>query len=761
MQLIQNHRQIDPLKHWWRAGFFGCFVALHLHAAPAKNQIVADDVRFTVITTNCIRIEQAAGGKFTDEPTLFVANRDWPPVTFRKEWKGKTLTLDNSGLRLTYHADGNSLNPDNLKVEIKTSHQQIVWFPGKTNQNNLKGPLATLDGVSGPVPLPEGLLSRDGWHLIDDTGKPILVDGWIKSRPADRGTDWYLFGYGDEYRAALKSLAIVSGPSPLPRREIFGSWYCRWWDYTEQDYYDLVRSYHEHGFPLDILVMDMGWHTQEEAKTGIGHAWTLGWTGWTWNRKLLPSAERLLADLNADGLKVVLNAHPHDGVRAHETAYPEFMRLLGKDPVKDPVPKFDAGNREYMNAYFRAAHWPLEDEGVDFWWVDWQQDDKPGLAWVPGVPGLRHLPWLNTLYFENSQRDGKRGLGFSRWGGWGDQKHPIQFSGDTEGTWDMLRFEIEFTQRSGNSGCFYWAHDIGGFSKGNDPELFARWIQFGAMSAALRLHSVIDPKLDRRPWLWGEEVEHSALIAYQLRSQLLPYIYSSARQCLTGMVPLLRPLYLDYPREEYAYTNYQEYFLGDNLLVAPVTQPRTGPDNLAMQEIQVPPGNWFHWFTGKKFEGPGRTKLQSTLDDFPLLVRGGVPIPLQPVTQRMTKDPIQHLTIRCWPGQENQIHASQLYEDDGKSEDYLHGNFATTSISYAKAGGKTIITVEPTVGSYEGQPAKRQINFELASISPAGKATLNKIPVKVEYDGKESLVRFDCGNIDIRKRQTFIWSPCN
>ena len=115
-----------------------------------------------------------------------------------------------------------------------------------------------------------------------------------------------------------------------------------------------------------------------------------------------------------------------------------------------------------MTAFLTASHAPLEEQGVDFWWLDWQQDYiYPS---VPGVPGLKHLPWLNQLWYQESERGGLRGQDYSRWGGWGDQRHPIQFSGDAGSEWPMLAFEVPFTLASGNAGCFFWAHDTGGFS---------------------------------------------------------------------------------------------------------------------------------------------------------------------------------------------------------------------------------------------------------------------------------------------------------
>ena len=175
----------------------------------------------------------------------------------------------------------------------------------------------------------------------------------------------------------------------------------------------------------------MEWHTKD-ARYGFGHAGQLGWTGYTWNEKLIPQPQAFIEELRKDGIFVVLNDHPHDGVRDHERAYSQFMAMLGAGYPENPP--FDAGDPKYMQAFFQAAHTPIEKQGVDFWWVDWQQNRL--IPWVHRVPGLRHLPWLNCLYYRQSEQmtDGKtklRGQGFSRWGGWGSHRYPIQFSGDT------------------------------------------------------------------------------------------------------------------------------------------------------------------------------------------------------------------------------------------------------------------------------------------------------------------------------------------
>src|SRR5262249_21550604 len=142
--------------------------------------------------------------------------------------------------------------------------------------------IQSLDGVEGAVDLGEGLLTRDGWYVIDDSKGHLLTEDWVMSRPKNSSTDWYLFGYGSDYKAALKALTHIGGAVPIPRKYALGVWYSRYWPYTSEEYREIVKEYQQHDFPLDVIVLDMDWHKE-------------GWTGWSWNRKLLPDAEELLA----------------------------------------------------------------------------------------------------------------------------------------------------------------------------------------------------------------------------------------------------------------------------------------------------------------------------------------------------------------------------------------------------------------------------------------------------------------------------------
>src|SRR5208283_345759 len=118
-----------------------------------------------------------------------------------------------------------------------------------------------------------------------------------------------------------------------------------------------------------------------------------GWTGWSWNRKLLPDAEELLKWFHAQGLAVTVNVHPADGVGPHEDRYADFMKALGKDPASRVTLPYDAGDQHYMEALFREVHGPLTAAGIDFWWLDWQQ-----YPFTRSIKDLTNLAWLNNCY---------------------------------------------------------------------------------------------------------------------------------------------------------------------------------------------------------------------------------------------------------------------------------------------------------------------------------------------------------------------------
>ena len=439
-------------------------------------------------------------------------------------------------------------------------------------------------------------------------------------------------------------LTAVGGHIPLPRKYTLGVWYSRYWRYSAEEFKQIVQEYAQHQFPLDMLVMDMDWHLNKvrpeiNAKTKIDT-----WTGYTWDRALIPDPPGLLKWMHDQALHVTLNEHPAAGVQPHEEMYADFMRAMGADPASGLTIPFDAGSKRYLDAFYKYTHLPREKEGVDFWWLDWQQYKS-----TRSIPDLDNLAALNFYNYQWTSANGQRGQSLSRWAGWGDHRYPIEFSGDANTGWPMLAFEVPFTSTAGNVGAFFWSHDIGGHMGGRNEESYTRWCQFGAMTTTIRSHSSRSATMDRRPWTYPKWAEDSMRQAFQLRSRLMPYVYSSIWEATHDSVPFTRPMYIDHPDTEDAYHQSQEYQFGDNLLVAPIASAGTGSNRMAWQAVWFPDGDWYDFFTGEKFTGPTHAIASADIDSFPLYVRGGTPLPMQPYTPRPGTAALNTLVLRCYP----------------------------------------------------------------------------------------------------------------
>ena len=198
-------------------------------------------------------------------------------------------------------------------------------------------------------------------------------------------------------------------------------------------------------------------------------------------------------------MKTSLNLHPASGIQPWEDHYPQMAKAMGIDPATQKYVPFDITDKKFAINYMNLIHHPLEKQGIDFWWLDWQQEHTTKMA------GVTPTWWLNYVHFTDQQREGKRPLLFHRWGGLGNHRYQIGFSGDTVSVWDSLAFQPWFTATAANVGYAYWSHDIGGHMPGAvEPELYTRWVQFGAFSPILRTHTTKNPETERRIWAYPE-----------------------------------------------------------------------------------------------------------------------------------------------------------------------------------------------------------------------------------------------------------------
>jgi hypothetical protein len=579
----------------------------------------------------------------------------------------------------------------------------IAWHPALAPTGNLRGTRRTLDGCNAAASLELGLLSRDGWVLVDDSAAPRFAappsaaEGWITAPRRDGYVDWYLFLYGRDYHGTLADYRQLAGPTPLIPRFVLGAWWSRYWAYSEADLRQLVADFRAHRLPLDVLVLDMDWHTPDH------------WTGYTWNKTLFPDPPAFLRWLHQQGLRTTLNLHPAGGVQAFEAIYADFAARVGQPADGTPV-QFRATNPAYMQAYFEMLHHPLEDAGVDFWWMDWQQGNTAELGGQ-----FDPLLWINHLHARDLTRRQTHGaplrpMLYSRWGGLGNHRYPIGFSGDTPATWEALQFQPYMTATASNVLYGWWSHDIGGHIGATDPHLYARWVQFGALSPCLRLHSTNQPEAERRPYAFAPQVLEAARAAFALRYQLVPYWYTlAAHEHHSGAAPI-RPMYHSYAHDDNAYLARDQYLIGDSLLAAPITQPSDPTSGLAEVDVWLPAGVWYDWQRGGRYDSAGAwQRLRGELDYIPLLARAGAIVPLAVVAPTTDAQPKDHLIVRVFPHAADGTATFTLYEDDGVSEAYQHGHAEHTTMMHQRNGNIHTLSIDPTSGVCPSLPRERSI----------------------------------------------------
>ena len=620
--------------------------------APAENQVVGEHYRITVLTPWLLRLEYSPTGQFEDRATQLALYRDLGPVDFRVVRDASGLHLFTEGLVLDY--DEGPFSPSGLTIrQVGGNSYHSEWRYGvhfeasPWQAGNLGGTARTLDGVDGAVRLEDGLASTTGYAVLEDTGL-ALADGWVAPR-IQGNLDLYYFGYGYDVAAAVRDFYRLSGPQPLLPRWALGNWWSRYYAYTAQEYQALIERFEADRLPFSVAVVDMDWHWVD-----IDPAYGHGWTGYSWNTDLFPDPPAFLAWLHEHGLKVSLNVHPADGVRAYEDRYPELARRLGIDPASGQPVNFNIASPEFLAAYLEEVHHPMEADGVDFWWLDWQQGS------YTAIPGLDPLWMLNHYHFLDSARDGKRPLTFSRYAGPGSHRYPVGFSGDSLTTWASLDFQPYFTASAANIGYGWWSHDIGGHAFGiRDDELAARWFQLGTFSPINRLHSTKDVFAGKEPWKYSPLARTAMEDALRLRHRLVPYLYTMAERAHSAGEPLVRPLYHVEPRPE-ALASRNTFLFGTELLVAPLTTPTDRLTTMASVTTWLPAGEWVDFFTGVRYTGGRFVELHRGLAGYPVLARAGAIVPLTFPDDFDLANP-DALELHVFAGADGDF---TLYEDD-------------------------------------------------------------------------------------------------
>lgn len=669
-----------------------------------KNVIEKGNVRISILTDSLIRIECSQAAEFVDKPTQKVWYRNFEHPEYTILHSGNNITFKTAKCEFC--------------VSLKCGKLVYAVVDGKKvtdcSKGNLKGTYRTLDGTVGATSMCDGVVSKNGVAVFDDSSSLLLnSDGTISPRSSQE-TDVYIFAYGKRYRESVRDFIRLTGNVPLVPRFCLGNWWSRYKAYTQEEYVTLMKRFIKEQIPITVATIDMDWHwvdVKGKFKSQYpGAKLGSGWTGYSWNTDLFPDHKAFLKWLKDNNFKVTMNLHPADGVHCYEDMYEKFAEYMGVDPKSLKCIPFDCTDPKYMEAYFEILHHPYEEDGVDFWWLDWQQGKKSKLK------GLDPLWALNHYHYMDSNAGEKRGLILSRFAEPGSQRYPLGFSGDTMICWPCLDFQAYSTPTASNIGYTWWSHDIGGHHMAKkDDELYIRWLQFGVFSPINRLHSTSNEFMGKEPWKYRYDAQIIAKKYLRLRHQLIPYLYTMNYRTYKSQQALMEPMYYEYPDSKEAYECKNQYLFGSELIVAPITEPVHPKTNLASSKVWLPKGRYTDIFTGYVYEGEQMIEMFRGVESIPVLAKAGAIIPLDKNdTENYSGNP-HNMEILVYRGN----NSFSLYEDDGETKQFENGKFAATKFEVTEKSDQASFKINSAVGDTSVIPEKRCYDISFKDITSA------------------------------------------
>mmetsp|Transcript_9869 Transcript_9869/g.15850 ORF Transcript_9869/g.15850 Transcript_9869/m.15850 type:complete len:631 (+) Transcript_9869:43-1935(+) len=511
------------------------------------------------------------------------------------------------------------------------------------------------------------------------------VAHWI----SESGTIDLFVMLGENPKAVAKEYALLTGFQALPQEFSLGYHQCRWNYKDEADVKQVDAGFDTHDIPYDTLWLDIE-HTD-------------GKKYFTWDKSLFPNPVQMQEGLKAKGRKMVTIIDPHikrdNGYHVHKDA--EAQGLYVKD---------GSGSKPY-----EGWCWPGSVSYLDFfnpntlqYWADkfsfdqyegstdilytWNDMNEPSVFNGPEVTmkkqalhygdvehrdvhNLYGMQVAKGTWHGQAKRLSKRPFVLTRSFFAGSQRFGAMWTGDNKAEWGHLRDSVPMLLSMGICGFPFAGADVGGFFGDPNRELLLRWYQVGAFYPFFRGHGHIDTKR-REPWLFGEPWTSLIREAIRTRYRLLPYVYSLFHEASTEGVPVMRPLYFEFPSDKTVAAKDDEFMFGDSVLVKPVVE-----EGATTASVYFPEGQWYDWQTFHKFEGPRTATVKAPLEKIPIYFRGGRIIPTKERARRnslvMKKDPYTLYVIL----DAGKTASGSIYLDDGES---MNSKLKRVEFSFAK-----------------------------------------------------------------------------
>ncbi|HEX8720945.1 MAG TPA: TIM-barrel domain-containing protein [Pyrinomonadaceae bacterium] len=645
---------------------------------------------------------------------------------------------------------------------------QSVGFYVALRQVNAVPSLGTLTNVTtgGATPVPARTRGLAYGLFLDNTSRTYFDMG--KTDPsrvavgaASGELNYYVFTGGRERspKNILRDYTELTGRTPLPPLWALGNQQSRWSYTPESRVREVARGFRESKVPADVIYLDIDYMD--------------GFRVFTWNRERFPDPAKMIADLRAEGFRVVLIVDPGVKVDPNYSAYREgragghFVRTAGGDELHATVwpgvcafPDFtDPRAREWFGSLYRQNL----DEGVAGFWNDMNEPGvflsdetpKPDVYHHPmktfptdarhagdGQPGT-HARYHNVYGMQMARatfeglrrlRPEARPFVLTRAGYAGVQRYSAVWTGDNVASWDHLRLSIPMLLNMGVSGLAFVGSDVGGFSGNPTPELYARWLQAAALTPFLRSHSEAGSN-PHEPYSFGPEFTRVNRASVELRYRLLPYLYSLFHEhTLTG-APVMRPLWFEYPDDQRTYTVEDEYLVGRDLLVAPVVR-----EAATKRGVYFPAGDdWVDWWSGKRYAGGKDAEVEAPLDRLPLFARVGAAVPTIPVVQHTAERFKFGLTLVVVPGKDGD---ALIFQDGG--EGYARGG--DRPVTVGQRAGEIRVGQAPTAGPKPPTDEWAKVRaVELLGLAERPKGVLldGRPAPRADYDGAAGRLRIE------------------
>jgi len=557
-----------------------------------------------------------------------------------------------------------------------------------------------------------GLYFNNTWRSSFDLRMP----GQLMYQAEAGELDYYLV-YGPTPSEVTEKFAALLGHMPLPPRWSLGYHQSRWSYTPDQEVRRIAAELRRRKLPCDVLHLDIDYMD--------------GYRVFTWDKERFPNPARLAADLRAQGFRLVsiidpgVKSDPDYAVYRSGLEQDYFIRDASRQVVHRYVwpddSVFPDFSRPEVRAWWGELQRTLTDSGIAGIWNDMNEPVVFSLPFSQGGGSVGSLPVdcpqgppdertthaeVHNLYGSGMAQASYEGLlklrpedrpfNLCRSGFAGIQRWTASWMGDNASSWEHLEMSLPQLMNMGLSGTPFVGVDIGGFTDHATPELFARWIEAGILYPFCRGHSAIGT-IQQQPWDFGEQVEAIARKYLELRYRLLPYLYTLFYQAHTTGQPILRPLLYHFPDDPAVFHLHDQAMLGPSLMAAPIVQP-----GRHARSVYLPAGVWYDYWTSERLEGAGTILAPAPLDHLPLYVRAGAALPLGPLMAYTDEKPLDPLTLEVYPGNGQ----FDLYEDDGHSFAYQHGEFTVTQLAVSLEDSRLVVSVGPRQGRYQPDPRR-------------------------------------------------------